>query len=376
MRVTQPLVIRLLPVLDFGGVESRVMLQARLAREHGMRLRVCAFDKDGAAAKAIRATGIPVDILGIPARLGSLRATAALVGYLRRQQPDVVHASVVEANVHLCLAAPWVSSAGLIVEEVGQPSHSRRARLAFRALYRAPDRIVGVSKVTCDYLTEADGAPRDRVELIYNCADPRFFPEGRRSLDRSAERRAIRFLAVGRLHPIKNQARLLEAFALLRAQGVEAELTLAGDGPLGDELRRSAEDFRITSHMHFLGYREDVLPPLEQTDAFVLPSLSEGCSISLIEAMATGVPAIGSDVPGIREVLGEELAGEWTFPAHDVRAMAGVMRRFAELSVEQRAALGERAQARAYAEFSPERYMRRLEHLYDSARERARTRRR
>ncbi|MFT5433031.1 MAG: glycosyltransferase involved in cell wall biosynthesis, partial [Myxococcota bacterium] len=232
--MSRPTIVRLLPVLDFGGVESRVGLQARMAKDRGYDLRVCTFTRAGAAADVIRAEGVPVDVLDIPASTKSVRATGRLIQYIRRIRPSLVHSSIVEANVQLCLAAA-VTRVPAIVEEVGQPSHSPRARAAFRLLYRVPRQIVAVSKVTARYLTDIDRAPANRVRLIYNCAHPDFFGEDRASVSRPASD-TTRFVAIGRLHPIKNQEPLIRGFAKLLESGAKATLQIVGDGPLKTDL--------------------------------------------------------------------------------------------------------------------------------------------
>ncbi len=361
--VKKPLVLRLVPVLDFGGVESRIALQASMAHGRPWRLRVCTFDSDGAAAEAVRRHGVDVDVLGTPARLGSLQATARLLAYLRRIRPDIVHSSVIEANLHAC-AARLGYRAPLIVEEVGQPSHSRRARALLHLAYRAPSAIVGVSKVTCDYLVNEDGAPRARTELIYNCASPRFFPDERRHHRRSTDG-LTRFIAIGRLQSIKNHEMLIRGFAQALNRGVNAMLTIVGTGPLEPELRELAGRLAPTDGIRFLGFRSDVIDLLLESDAFVLPSHSEGCSISLIEAMATGVPTIGSRVPGIVEVVGDSHAARWTFSPTDPSDIASALIRFAGLSALEWETIANDQQERAYAEFSPTRYLSRLDELYE-----------
>src|SRR4051812_22494897 len=99
-------VVRLLPTLDFGGVESRAILQSELHDRERLDLRVCTFHRAGAAADAIRALGIPVDVLGQDPRIRNARASLALAAYLLRTKPDIVHASIVEANFHVLARPP------------------------------------------------------------------------------------------------------------------------------------------------------------------------------------------------------------------------------------------------------------------------------
>jgi glycosyltransferase involved in cell wall biosynthesis len=358
----RPRILRLVPELDFGGVESRIILQTLLHTRERFDLHVATFHKAGAAAEKVAAAGVPVYVVGERPSVRNPRATMKLARVLRSVAPDVVHASIVEANFHVLLAGLSIRGFRTIVEETGMPSHSILARAAFRALYRRADRIVGVSRAICDYLVTADGAPHDRVRLIYNCAAPDYFP----SPPTPARRRddgPLRVLAVGRLVPVKNHATLLTAVSRARAAGVDVELSIAGAGPLGSELEALARTLGIAASTRFLGFRSDVPALLAEADLFVLPSFSEGCSVSLVEAMAAGVPVLGSTAPGIREVVGD-LSGECCVPADDADQWASRIAAIAAMTHDARAARIERQRRRAYEAFSPTVYIKHVEAQY------------
>jgi len=279
-------------------------------------------------------------------------------------RPDVLHCSISEAIFHGLIAGDVAGVPVRIAEEVGMPDHSRAYRLALRALYAPASAVVGVTQAVCDYVIEADGAPRERVRRIYNCAHPRFFPSPRAPVERPARDR-LRLLHVGRLHPVKNHATLLRALAALPEDAPPHELWLAGDGPIRAELEALVAELGLGDRVTFLGYREEVRDLLLDVDAFVLCSLDEGCSISLIESMATALPPLGSDVPGIREVLGPAIAREWTAPKTDVDAWRDLLLKMLSLSPDERSRAAVRAQDRAYEVFSPTRYVGEVEAMYD-----------
>jgi glycosyltransferase involved in cell wall biosynthesis len=360
-------IVRLLPTLDFGGVESRAALQSELYDRSSFDLRICTFHRDGAAAEAIRKLDVPVDVLGQDPAVRNPKATLALARYLAQQRPDVLHASIVEANFHTLARPPSFAPTRFIVEEVGSPTHGWLARLAFGALYRRADRIVGVSRATCDYLAEVDHAPRSKVRLIYNCAAQRYFSASEPGRQWSAERRRagkpFRFLLVGRLVEVKNHVTILRALAQVRQQHPHVELHLAGEGPLRAELEALSAELGLRDNVRFLGFTSEVRQLLLDADVFLLPSLSEGCSISLVESMATGLPALGSAVPGIVEVL-SELAPEWTLPAMDVAAWAKRLTHLAAREPSSLDEVGKVAQRIAFEKFSPSAYISTVERLY------------
>ena len=357
-------VLRLLPELDFGGVESRVVLQSRLHSRERYRLSVCTFHKPGAAAEAVRQAGVPVEHLRVSPAPRRLSSTLKLAAYLRRARPDVLHASIAEANFHGIMAARLARIPVVIAEETGMPSHSLVARAAYAGLYTMADAVVGVTQAVCDYSRRVDFAPPSRVRLIYNCAREEYFPSPRREPSLRPHSSDFAFLLVGRLVEVKNHERLLRAFAQVVSKRPQATLSIVGEGPLRERLQVLLKNAGLESRVKLLGFRADVREQLLASDAFLLPSLAEGCSISLIEAMATGVPVLGSDVPGIREVMGP-LGRDWTAPPQDEAAWVALLCRLIDATPAERLALGRAAQDIAYARFSPQAYLGNVEGMYE-----------
>ncbi len=324
-------------------------------------LRVCTFHKAGSAADKIRAAGVPVDTLDTSPSVRKPGASVALARYLHRMRPDVLHASIGEANFHALAVGKLARVPVVIVEETGMTARGLLGRLTFRVLYRSASAVVGVTQAVCDHVRDVDYAPKDRVQLVYNCASPDYFPIQRREPNPSVE---PHLLAVGRLTPVKNHELLLRAFAQVVKVRPGARLSIVGDGPLAESTAALVAQLGLRDSVELCGYRNDVRDLLAKSRAFVLPSTSEGCSVSLIEAMATGTPALGSNVPGNLEVLGPELGAKWTAPADDVGAWTRLICDLLELQPEAWRATALAAQARAYELFSPSAYIQRVEALY------------
>ncbi len=184
-----------------------------------------------------------------------------------------------------------------------------------QALARA-DAIFTVSEAAREDLVRAAGAPRERVVVTPNGVDPRFFEARAREGPR-----APYLLAVGTFEPRKNLGALLEALRILRRDGRDLALVVAGRQawmqslPVGD----------LAPHVRLLG-----IVPDEELEAlyagascFVMPSLHEGFGLPLAEAMAAGVPAVASDIPALREVGGETV--RYADP-HDPESFARAIR--------------------------------------------------
>ena len=149
---------------------------------------------------------------------------------------------------------------------------------------------------------------------------------------------------MGRLVPVKDQATLLNALARLTSEGVRFRAFLAGDGPLRarSRTRLARPDSRIGST--FLGARADIEDVLAAYDVFVLSSVSEGLSNTILEAMATGLPVVATRVGGADELVDDERTGTLV-PAADPMAMTAALRRLLENAAlrTQMGAAGRRA---------------------------------
>lgn len=131
------------------------------------------------------------------------------------------------------------------------------------------------------------------------------------------------FLMIAEFIPRKRHADAFQAFARLKRR--DAHLALAGTGPLLEPMRRLASDLGIAERTHFLGYRRDIPALLRAATALILPSQQEGLPRSILEALALGVPVIGADIRGVRDLLAD--GAGLLAPVGDVAALAHAMRR-------------------------------------------------
>lgn len=352
--------IRLIPVLDFGGVETVFEIQSALIDRRRFDVRVCTFWKAGAAARHLREAGTPVDVLGVDPSIRNPRATLALARYLRAERPDILQASISEANFHTALVAKACGVPLVIIEEHGLPDRAFAGRWVHTALYRLVDAIVGVSRVTCRYVTEIERAPARRVHLLYNGIGAEFFAPVRERPRRSDR---FHFVTVGRLHPMKNQELLIRAFAPLAEARPEARLTIVGAGELAERLAAVIAELGLEPQVELTGYRGDVRALVEDADCFLFPSLAESFGIAAVEAMARGVPVIASSWGALPEVVGD-LGPQWIVDAMDGAGWSAAMAAMMALDEGERRAL--KHAARAIAErYTPEEHGRRLHELYD-----------
>jgi len=194
-------------------------------------------------------------------------------------------------------------------------------------------RYVTVSRNLQDLLVKDVGIAPSRIRQIYNGVDTdRFKPAAQRPLDLLpagfAGPDAFIIGTVGRAQAIKDQATLIQAFAALRAtrldQADRLRLLIVGDGPKLASLRELAASLGVGDQVWLPGARQDVARLLQTCHLFVLPSLNEGISNTLLEAMSTGLPALATAVGGNVELVDDGVVGH-TFTPGDVNGLAGLM---------------------------------------------------
>lgn len=281
--------------LDVGGMEKLLVEFARHADRERFALTFISLSSRGAVAKQIEACGWPVVALdcGPGRRVGII---FRLARFFRRSQIDVVHT---HNSRSLLYGAPAAR-----VARVGRVVHTRHGQLygasladtrAFRWASWFTDQVVCVSDDSAR-LSLIDGVTPRRVRTIVNGVDPARF-----AFLGPADGSTV--VAVGRLSPEKGFDTLVEAIALASAEYPSLRLELAGGGPCLPQLRRLADRLGIGDRVTFLGEVSDVPAVLARAALFVLPSLTEGISLTLLEAMARGLPVVATSVGGTPEVV-------------------------------------------------------------------------
>jgi glycosyltransferase involved in cell wall biosynthesis len=193
-----------------------------------------------------------------------------------------------------------------------------RRELKFALASRWCDWVVGVCEGTRTNLLRAPFAVRGKIIHIYNGASP---------ADSEAlphPKSGFTLLHVGRMVPAKDHATLLRAVALARPRIPDMQLWIVGDGPLGPELRALTSELGLGECVTFFGERNDVSSFLTAADLFVMPSISEGLPVSLLEAMSAGLPAVVTDVGGMGEIARLSRAAT-LIPRSDPQALSEIL---------------------------------------------------
>lgn len=348
-----------------GGAENMVLRLAAALREAGDQPIVASM-RPGWMTQRAEAARFPVWIL--PQKPGLDPSwLAALARRLRSEAIDVVHAHEFAMNVYAGGAARLLGIPALATVHGKQWMDKRRRTFAYRLIRRAGVRIVAVSHDLGDYLMAKLGLRRSSIDIVYNGIPvPANFSWSERLRRRAEARDALGIpgddpllVAVGNLYPVKDHASILRAIA---SRTEPLRLAIAGRGGEEASLRALARELGISDRVNLLGLRDDVDQILAAADIFVQSSLSEGLPLSILEAMAAGVPIVATRVGGIPEALGAGEAGILVPPGDPEALGAAIAGLVASADVAAR--LGAAAHARARAVFSVETMCQRYRELY------------
>lgn len=330
---SKPLRVALfLPSLRGGGVERVFLLLARGFADAGYEVDLVAASLAGDYLGQVDARVRAID-LGAPS---TLRALPGLARYLRQNRPCFILSGMPHANI-VNLLARWLSgyrgrslvSEHSILSEVLR-CNGLKERLTIRLsgfLYRFADGIIAVSSLIAEELAACHRLDPARIRVIYNPVD---LPAIRLAGANPPEHPWLRqktlpvILNAGRLVPVKDQASLLRAFALLRSR-LPARLLILGEGPERPALEKLAAELDITEDVELAGFQQEIYAYLTHSDLFVLSSVYEGLPVSLIEALACGAPVVSTDCKsGPAEILENGRCGRLV-PVGDPQALADAM---------------------------------------------------
>jgi sugar transferase (PEP-CTERM/EpsH1 system associated) len=299
-----------------------------------------------------------------------------LVSLFRRLRPDVVHTRNLAA-LECALPAWWAGVPVRVHGEHGRDIEdidgtNRKYQWLRRAYRPWVTHYVALSRDLAGYLGDKVGVPPERVSQVYNGVDterfrpadvPHAVPDG------CPFDPARHWLVgtVGRMQTVKDQPMLARAFVRLLAQHPalreRVRLVMVGSGPLLAEVRRIVEQAGLANHCWLPGERADVAEVMRVLSCFALPSQAEGISNTILEAMASGLPVVATDVGGNAELVEAGHTGLVVAPMND-EAMAGAIARLA-LDSAAAAAMGRAGRVRAVGQFSLQAMVARYQGIYD-----------
>jgi glycosyltransferase involved in cell wall biosynthesis len=349
-----------------GGAERSMFMLLEALDRVDWRPTLLLDRAPGIEPLAARAAELGVAVrLVEPTPLGprGARRLPGLVGLLRRERPQVFH-----AHLSWPLAAKWPLAAAVAarvpailatVQLIPEFELERSSELQMRALSRGVDRYLAVSAAIGRELADRFHWPREKIEVVYNAVELDRFGASSSPLRRELAGERPLVLTSARLNEQKGHPHLLAA----AAEVPDAVFALAGEGEERKPLERLASRLGVADRVLFLGERSDMPELLAACDVFALPSLYEGSSLAVLEAMAARRPIVSSRIEGTDELLEDGESGLLVAP-RDSGALAEALRRLlADRGLRER--LGAGARARAEADFSSEGMARRVTEIYE-----------
>lgn len=372
-----PLIAHVVYLFDVGGLENGVVNLINRLPASRWRHAVIALTRVAPAMQA-RITRPDVTYVALGKGPGHLVPLyPRLVRLFRELRPSIVHTrnlAALEAVVPARLArVPAVLHGEHGRDANDIDGHNRRNLWTRRLFSPFVSRYVALSAELEHYLIGRVGIAPTRITRIGNGVDTATFApraRGRAPIDGCPFSNPRHFIVgtVGRLDAVKDQVNLAHAFvsALRRHRGARERLRLAivGNGPLRDDVLRVLAEADATPYAWLAGGRHDIADVMRGLDCFVLPSLAEGISNTLLEAMASGLPVIATRVGGNAELMEEGLTGRLV-PRADPEALATEILRYFDDSLLARRH-GSAGRSLVDKRFSLDLMVRRYDELYTS----------
>jgi glycosyltransferase involved in cell wall biosynthesis len=363
---------RILHIIDHlgpGGAQEALLNLVKYADRGRFHLEVAAMHGLGVYWEPLRQERVPVHSLSphkfVPLYLSNL------IRLLHRGRFDLVHCHLIAANL---IAKPVAALCKVPVlfnhdqcNDVFRYRNKGRLWLDHLA-NRFTDHIIAVSKSTQDFLQDVEKIPPHKVSLIYNAVDLERFAPGSPELRRVCRQKfgfpekALVVLGAGRLQAQKNFTGFLEVAASLSRTLPEVRFAIAGEGPDRTSLEHLADRLGLADRVKFLGFVTPMRDLYLASDVLFFPSLFEGTPMTVLEAMAAGLPIVASEIDGTAEVLTDGVDG-FLVPVEQSQVLA---QRLAIVLQDQSLAQGlaQRARAKVREHFAAPAMAQQVERLY------------
>jgi glycosyltransferase involved in cell wall biosynthesis len=359
-----------------GGVELLVLRLCQRFTERGWQCGIAEIASVQRPPRVIPENGVWIWTLTAPSEprvhrprswASFARATWQLTRAVNRLMPDILH---VHFPAGQCLpifgahALPhrWRLVVTLLGSDV-RAKHSAEERAWQDRIFRRADAVTAVSNSLRDEAVKQFPHLADKIRVIHNGVDCSMFDPS--TAQPSTDARY--FLYLGRLHPVKQVDLLLRAWALIRSRAEGVQLRLVGDGSERESLQALARELDLGSSIRWEGQRPDEELPLlyRSAEAVVLPSRREGLPLCLLEAGSSGALSIGTNVPGIADVIEDGRTGFLVDP-QSPEMLGAAMLRVLGMPADERGRMQAAARERVCRHFSEERMVSGYEMLFRS----------
>jgi glycosyltransferase involved in cell wall biosynthesis len=345
--------------LDYGGAETQLRDLSLVFARRGIVVGVISMLPPVAYEDELTNAGIRVWSLNMKRKYPDPRMIWRLARIVHEFNPDIVHALMIHANLlaRASRACTWPQIP--LVSSARSTNEGGKMRML---AYRVTDRWTSITTSVCQAgvtrYVAVGAVPAGRIVYMPNgadtslfCADEEHRNTMRNALGIAADQLAI--LAVGRFVEAKNHAGMLRAFARVMEAHPDALLLFAGQGPLEGSVRVLAAALHVADSVRFLGIRNDIPDLMRASDLYLMSSLWEGLPNVLLEAAASGLPAVATDVGGNATAVLDGISGRIVSP-NDDEALAAAVVEVLNMSPAARRSWGHVAREIVLADFSLE----------------------
>ena len=346
-------IICLIEDLSSGGAERQLVYLASVLKRIGYNVQVWTYYPNSFYLPMLQ--DAEVEYRYIPEAESKIKRLFVLRNRLKKYNPDVVIAYLDTACMIACIIKAMGVKYKLVVSERNTTQFlSKRERLKFFC-YRFADKIVPNSQTQSVFIRDNYPNLKSKVTTITNYVDTkRFSPQNYQKPHKS-----IKMMVAGRIMPQKNPQTLIRAVKMLRDEGIVIDVTWYGnsyDSSFMKDCISLVQRLGVSSSFRFLPSESDIAHIYPQYDVFCLPSLYEGFSNVLCEAMSCGQPIICSNVSDNPHIVHEN-QNAFLFNPNHVESIACAIKRFVFLSTEERQRMAEYSRAFALSQFSSEHFI-------------------
>jgi glycosyltransferase involved in cell wall biosynthesis len=347
-----------------GGGERIALKLAALLPHYGYRASILTFFAHPESA-ALKSPPCPIYLLPLPRTydLAALRAALEFKRFLKRQRIQIVHTFFESSDIWAGLVTKTMSRAKLVWARRDMGIlRSRKHHIAYRLLAGVPDAVFAVSEQVRRHAIEVDRIDAARVHTIYNGLNLADWDTASKPAKNPGE---FLVTTVGNIRRVKGHDVFIRAAAAIVRQFPKVSFSIAGDvleTAYFAELQTLVRDLHLAHHVRFDGGVTSLRQHLAAADIFVLPSRSEGFSNAIIEAMASSLPVVATDVGGNAEAVEDGITG-FLVPPEDPDALsAAILRLLSDPS--QAKAMGAAGRSLATERFTTETMMNQIAGAY------------
>jgi glycosyltransferase involved in cell wall biosynthesis len=307
--------------MHIGGTEQVIKNLVEATDKSRFNIFIlCIESPIGPIGEMLSEKGYKIDALSRKAGF-DVKLVLEIREYVKQHQINVLHCHQYTPWVYGALASV-LTGAKVIFTEHGRfyPDRSSWKRKYINPLLvKLTDHITSISKATKQALVDYEYIPASRIDVIYNgIAELEGNIEEAQQLRKklSIPKDTLILGTISRLDPIKNHRLLISSFAKVQKENPKLRLLIVGDGELRPNLEQQVKELEISDKVVFAGFQTNPVDYLRLMDVFLLPSFSEGTSMTLLEAMSMAKPCIVTDVGGNPEIIEDQISGLVT-PSND-----------------------------------------------------------